>query len=732
MKKRKSIVILVITMIIIILSGLLVTVGIGSEHKGKASHIKLGLDLKGGVSITYQVVDDDFTAADFSDTVYKLTQRVASDYSTESDVYTQGDDKIVVDIPGETDLEAVKEELGKPGSLKFVTYDSVIDEETGEVTDTTEVTWLEGNDIKDAQGGSRSNQTTGAIEYVVSLTLTEEGATKFEEATTENLYGTIYIVYDDEIISAPTVNSTISGGMAEITGMGSYEEAEQLASSIRIGGLKVEIQEISSQVISAKLGVDAVSTSLLAGLIGIILVIIFMIIVYRIQGLAAGIALVFYTILVLLFLNAFDMTLTLPGIAGIILSIGMAVDANVIIYARVREEITKGKSVANAIKDGFKNATSAIIDGNITTFIAAVVLMIMGTGSVKGFGQTLAIGIVISMFSAMVVSRLLISVFFGMGAKNPKLYGSQKERKVINFVGRKTIYFAISIVFLIVGGVSMIINNVSGNDIFNYNVEFKGGTTTTVEFEDEYSIAEFNEVIKPVIIDIIGDSDVQGQKVDDSNKFIIKTKDIDTDKKDEFQSALIDQFGADETSFETQYISSSVSDEMKMDTVIALIVSLVLMLVYIWFRFKNIRTASSAIIALIYDALFIVAFYAVSRIGVGNTFIACLLTIIGYSINSTIVIFDRIRENLPKMSGATLKDIVNKSITQTLSRSIYTNITSFVMILALFIVGVESMKSFSLPLMVGILAGTYSSIFITGSLYYILNKKKYNKENNIK
>lgn len=726
MKKSKSMVLFILSMILIIISGLLAGFGVGAENKGSAKNIKLGLDLEGGVSITYQVVDENFSEDEFNDTVYKLTQRVTSSYSTEADVYTEGNNRIVVDIPGETDLEAVKNDLGKPGSLKFVTYETVTDETTGEATDYTETVWLEGTDIKDAQGETTSNQNTGALEYVVSLVMTDEGATKFEEATTANLLQQIYIVYNDEIISAPTVQSVISGGLAQIDGMASLEEANNLASNIRIGSLSLEIEEISSQVISAKLGDEAVSTSLLAGLIGLLIIIIFMIVVYRFPGLVAGLSLVFYTALILLLLNAFDMTLTLPGIAGIILSIGMAVDANVIVYARVQEEIQKGKNVINSIKDGFKNAFSAIIDGQITTFLAAIVLMWLGTGPVKGFGQTLAVGIVMSLFTSLVVSRVLILLLYNLGVKSEKYYGTHKERKSINFLGRKAVYFTISLVFLLAGVISMIVNQTGGKDIFNYNVEFKGGTTTVVEFAEDYSIDEFNEEIKPVIAEIIGDNDIQGQKVDDSNKYLIKTKVISTEKRDEFQNALVEDFGADAQSFETQFISASVSDEMKMDTVIALAVAAILMLLYIWFRFRSIRFATSAIVALLYDALFLVAFYAIVRVGVGNTFIACMLTIIGYSINATIVIMDRIRENLPKMK-TNLKDVVNLSITQTLTRSIYTNLTTFVMVLVLYIVGVESIKDFALPLIAGIIGGTYSSIFITGAIFYMISRKKHDK-----
>lgn len=730
MKKGKSIGLLILAIILIIVTSYIAVFGIGKTKTGSAENIKLGLDLQGGVSITYQVVNDDFSETDLADTVYKLQLRVAN-FSTESDVYTEGEDRITVDIPGETDTEAVLEDLGKPGSLEFVTFTGVEDDAATAEDESMKI-WLSGSDIKDAQAGSQNNSTTSASDFVVQLSLTDEGSTKFEQATTENLGSVIYIIYDNMVISSPTVNSVISGGSAVIEGMGSYENAEQLASTIRIGSLKLELEELSSKVVSAKLGDDALNSSLLAGLIGLILVMLFIIFVYRIPGIAASFALIFYTILMLLFLNGFDMTLTLPGIAGIILSIGMAVDANVIVYARIREEISLGKNIQSAISEGFKKATSAIVDGNITTFIAAIILIWKGSGSVQGFGQTLAIGIFLSMFTAMVISRIFVYLLYNIGFKDIKFYGKHKVRKTINFVGKKATFFTIAIIIALSGVITMVALSATGKDALNYSVEFKGGTATTVDFEQEYSINDFNDKIKPVIAEIIDDNDIQGQKVNLTNKFVIKTKDIDASLRDEIQTVLIEQFGALDDSFETVYISSSISNEMLWDAIIAVILVVIFMLIYVWFRFKDIGFASSAVLALIHDVLVVLAFYAIFRTSVGNTFIACMLTILGYCINSTIVIFDRIRENIKKADlKNNLKEAVNISITQTLTRSIYTSLTTFVTIFVLYLMGVESIKEFALPLIVGIIAGAYSSVCVTGSLYYVmvnLKTKKLNKK----
>lgn len=734
--KGKSIVLFIASLILIAAVGLVAGFGVGKTHTGSAKNIILGLDLKGGVSVTYQVKDKNFTKEQLKDTVYKLELRVAN-FSTESEVYTEGDDKITVDIPGAYDAQAVLEELGKPGSLMFVTEADAGFE--GDDTYPLYVTpdgkrykvWVSGDDIADAQGQARTSSETNASQYVVALSMTKNGTAKFAEATDVNYGSTISILYDNQIISSPRVSARITDGEAVIEGQESMEAAKNLASTIRIGSLSLELEEISSKVVSARLGNDAIRTSLIAGLVGLIIVMIFMIIMYRIPGIVASIALALYTIMELLVLNGFDLTLTLPGIAGIILSIGMAVDANVIIYARIKEELATGKTTESAIKIGFKKATSAIVDGNVTTFIAALVLMWKGSGPVQGFAMTLAIGIVLSMVTAMVVSRFLIYCMYNMGFKDKKYYGVQKERKTIDFLKRKAVWFAISIIIIIGGIVVMPINSSKDKGAFNYSIEFQGGTATTVEFAQDYTVDDFNNKIKPELAKVIGSNDIQGQKETDSKRFVIKTKFLEDEVREEVKNTLINNFGAvlqdGESDFEENNISSSVSDQMQKDAILAVVLATICMLIYIWFRFKNLKFASSAVIALIHDVLVVLGFYAVSRTTVGTTFIACMLTIVGYSINATIVIFDRIRENLAEKDGkkVDLKEVVNSSITQTLTRSIYTSFTTFVMVAVLYVMGVAAVKEFALSIMVGIIAGGYSSVFITGALWYVMSKRKY-------
>ena len=739
MKKSRGIVVLLLTVILTVFFCFTAAVGIGPTGTGAAKHINTGLDLSGGVSITYQTKKSNPTKEEMSDTIYKLQKRVEQ-YSTEAQVYQEGSDRITVEIPGVTDADAILNDLGKPGSLYFITQEDadgnqnfttgqngyVLARSMDEIKESGSVV-LEGSDVADAEGGAIQNQNTSAKEYVVSLTLTSDGKNsgkeKFSEATKENVGKQIAIIYDNQVVSAPNVNEQISGGKAQISGMKDLEEAQNLASYIRIGSLSLELEELRSSVVAAQLGEEAISTSVMAGAIGLIIVILFMIIAYRVPGIVAGIALILYTVLMLITLNAFDITLTLPGIAGIILGIGMAVDANVIIYARIREEIGAGVSVRSAIKAGFSKAFSAIFDGNITTLIAAFVLMWLGSGTVKGFAYTLALGIVISMFTSLVVSRLIVNALYAVGIHDPKFYGNTKERKAINFVGKRKVFFIVSIILILSGPAAMLINSQAGNKALNYSLEFSGGTSTTVTFNEDMDIKTIDSEVTPVVEEVTGDKNVQPTKVVGTNQVVIKTRSLTQEEREALQNALVEKFGVDENTISTESISSTVSKEMRQDAIVAVVVATICMLLYIWFRFKDIRFASSAVLALLHDVLVVLAFYAIARISVGNTFIACMLTIVGYSINATIVIFDRIREN---MHGSrridNIEEVVNSSITQTLTRSIYTSFTTFVMVAVLYIMGVSSIREFAAPLMVGILVGAYSSVCVTGALWLVMKK----------
>lgn len=720
MKNQKAKSVLIIVLFLLITAGCAYIDIYGLLGSGKAEDITLGLDLAGGVSITYEIEDGNAKAEDIADTVYRLQRRVDG-YSKEGEVYRQGDNRIAIEIPGVENANEILEELGKPGALEFMDTENYNLFVAGEEYETV----LTGADIELSQAGIDNSGATN--DYVVQLELSSAGAERFADATAANIGRPIYIIYNGEVISYPTVQTVISDGSCVINKMESYEAADNLATTIRIGALPLELTEIQSNIVGAKLGEDAIHTSLLAGLIGLAVIAVIMIVVYRFPGFVSVLSLIGYTILMVLCLNLFDVTLTLPGIAGIILSIGMAVDANVIIFTRIKEEITAGKNVKLAVKGGFQKAMSAILDGNITTLIAAAVLWIMASGSVKGFAQTLALGIILSMFTALVITKLLLNAFVELGIDKPKLFGTIKERKVRNYVKNSKICFVLSALIIIAGFVFLPINKNNENvgHVLNFSMEFMGGTSMTVEFDKVFTLQEAEDQILPVLTEATGvaGSEIQLQNVQNSTSIVIKTPQLSLDQRQSAEAALKEAFTVENFSIEN--ISSTVSNEMQRDAIVSVLIATLLMLIYIAFRFKDVRFGASAVLALLHDVLFVFTLYAIARLSVGNTFIACMLTIVGYSINATIIIFDRIRENLKVMNEnkADLKEIVNTSISQTFTRSIYTNLTTFVMVLALYIVGVPAIKEFALALMVGVLGGTYSSICITGPLWYYMKSK---------
>ena len=741
MKKSRGILSLILIVAVMVFLGVTSIHGLNSKGMGSARNINLGLDLEGGVSITYEAVGDTPSDEDMKDTVYKLQRRV-EEYSTEAQAYQVGDNRVGIEIPGVQDANEILEELGQPGSLYFIRHlDSdgnenytlnedgtgyVLTKSIEELQEDGSIV-LTGTEVESATAGALSDKTTSATEYGVDLTLTDEGTKAFAEATEEaynNNHDSIAIYYDGDLISVPNVNAVIENGQAQISGNMSYEEADNIASTIRIGGLNVELKEISSEVVGAQLGQEAVSTSLLAGAIGLVIVCLFMCFVYLLPGFASSLALLIYTGLILVLLNAFDITLTLPGIAGIILGIGMAVDANVIIFARVKEELTAGASVHSALKAGFHKAMSAIIDGNVTTLIAAAVLWFRGSGTVRGFAQTLALGIVVSMFTALVITRLIIYSFYAIGIRNEKLYAKKlKKRSPIDFLGKRRVFFIISIIMCLSGFVGMGINHARGIGAMNYSLDFVGGTSTTVTFDQQYTLDEIDSEMIPDLEDITGDPNIQVQTVQDTTQVVFKTQTQDLSEREAFAKYMSDNYGVAEKDIEVRNISGTVSSEMRTDAIVAVVIATICMLIYIWFRFKDIRFATSAVIALVHDVLVVLAFYVIARVSVGNTFIACMLTIVGYSINATIVIFDRIREELKLNKKEDLKELVNRCITQTLTRSIYTNLTTFIMVVALYVLGVSSIKEFAAPLMVGIACGAYTSVCITGALWYVMKMR---------
>ncbi|ADL34730.1 protein-export membrane protein SecDF [Butyrivibrio proteoclasticus B316] len=745
MKRLKSVIGLILMLALLGGLGYSAVVGLGSDKSGSLSSIPLGLDLAGGVSITYEVVgDENPDKEDMSDTIYKLQQRV-DQYSTESLVYQEGSNRINIEIPGVSDANAILEELGQPGNLYFIAqtdsegnpnYEYKLDSTYGlfytyELSKTIEELEadgsivLSGSDVETAQAVYQQD-SYGGNEPVVSLDFTDAGAAAFAEATTKAYANgeSIGIYYDGQFISVPKVQAAITDGKAVITGMTDYENAANLASMIRIGGLKLQLNELRSNVVGAQLGSDAIRTSLYAAAVGFALIAVFMIVFFRVLGLSATLALAFYSSLMVFMLSAFEQTLTLPGIAGIILSIGMAVDANVLVFSRIKEEIAGGKDVNEARKAGYNKALSSIIDGNVTTFIVAFWLFILGTGSIKGFAITLMFGIVLSMFTALVITRTITSLLYGIGLQNPVLYGKAKAPVKFDFVGKRKVFYGVSCAIVIAGFIAMGVNAGQGKGAFNYSLDFVGGTSTTVTFSEAKELADLEKTVAEDIKKAAGINQIQIQTVTGTNQVIFKTSTLDVKQREAVEDVLVNNYEVSADNIAAETISSVISSEMRVDAIIALLVSLVCMLIYIWIRFKDIKFGAAAIIALAHDALIVIVSYAFTRYAVGNTFIAVVLTIIGYSINDTIVTFDRIRENL---ANATSKkeyaDLVNGSVAQTVTRSLFTSATTFFTVCALYAFGVADIKAFALPLMVGVICGTYSSIFIASPMWYDLKTK---------
>ena len=752
MKRLKYVLALILTLGLLGGLGYSAVYGLGADKSGSLSSIDLGLDLAGGVSITYEVVgEENPSKEDMSDTIYKLQQRVQQ-YSTESQVYQEGSNRINIEIPGVSDANKILEDLGQPGNLYFIaqtdkdgnenyTYSSgySYDAEGNIVMDENPVFgWvlnktieelqadgsivLGGEDVAVAQAAYQQD-SYGAQEPVVSLEFTEKGTQAFADATTKAFANgeSIGIYYDGQFISVPNVQAAITDGKAVITGMSSFEAADNLASMIRIGGLKLQLNELRSNVVGAQLGNDAIKTSLYAAAVGFALIAIFMIVFFRLLGLSATIALAFYTGLMVFLLSAFEMTLTLPGIAGIILSIGMAVDANVLVFSRIKEEIASGKAVDDARKNGYNKALSSILDGNITTLIVAAVLWFLGTGSIKGFAETLILGIILSMFTALVITRAITSILYGIGLQSPALYGKAKKVKKFDFVGKRKIFYGISCAIIIAGIVVMAVNASAGKGAFNYSLDFVGGTSTTVTFDKSYSLAELESGAAADIKNAAGINELQIQTVTGTNQVIFKSTTLSVDQREAVEQVLEANYGVSADNIAAETISGVISTEMRAAALEALGIALILMLIYIWIRFKDIKFGAAAIIALAHDALMVVVAYAFTRLAVGSTFIAVVLTIIGYSINDTIVTFDRIRENLHLATGREeLENLVNTSVSQTVTRSLFTSATTFFTVFALYIFGVADIKAFALPLMVGVICGTYSSIFVASPMWYDL------------
>jgi len=711
MTKRKSIISLIIIFIFIAVFGYWGIFGttIGKyDLKSLGSTIQQGLDLRGGVYALYEAeqpddMGNDEFSAKMSTAIDILRTRLDGQGYTEATIAREGSKRLRIEIPEVDDANEVLSIIGKPALLQFI-------DPEGNVI-------MEGDDIKYA----KANYIDGSgNQPAVFFELNDEGAKAFADATTKFVGQIISIQLDGEDISTPRVNSAILGGNGYIEGMGDINEALNLAMLIESGALPLVFDQLEARTISATLGVNALDTSLLAGLIGIIALFIFLIFFYRLSGVVADLTLSIYLLLVVYIIAIAEIQLTLPGIAGIILGVGMAVDANVIIFERIKEEVRTGKTFRSAVDAGFRKAIWTILDANITTMIAAVVLMFFGTGQIKGFAYTLAVGIGVSVFTALVISRWLLRILIGLNIKNTKVYFSgtdpEKQAKVRNIKVMKNskIFAGISTLVIVAG---LIILVTSG---LNLGVDFTGGTILTVDVGQEFEVAKVETVVEKYA----GDYSVA---VSEDTKAIIKLQDKDADAEQQnlMRQNIVDEIAADYEGAQLESqdrVGPVAGKELTRNAFISVLIACAVMLIYIWFRFE-ILSGVAALVALLHDVAIMTAVVLILGVQVNSAFIAAILTIVGYSINDTIVVFDRIRENGRRMKGSSLRGkLVDKSISETIVRSLNTSITTLFTITALYILGVASIKEFALPLIVGILSGTYSSIFIAAPFWVWVHK----------
>lgn len=695
--------------------------------------MKFGLDINGGVYVVLEAEQDDIK--DFSDeeltetmeqTRAVLNNRVNAMGISEATVSLEGKDRIRVEMPGVEDAQQAIEQIGKTAKLRFM------------LADGSEA--LSGDDVKDAS----IDTDTENGGYKIVMEFTGEGGKKFEDATRKafanNLpvskefseagipSNSVIIMLDEEIVTAPVVDrGAISGTNCEITSRGggySKEEASNTAALIRGGALPISLNEVTSSVQTATIGYNALNKSIIAGAIGLCLVFVLMLLMYNVLGLLADIALLLYVLIVLWVMAGLGSVLTLPGIAGIILSIGMAVDANVIIFARIKEEIGLGKTIRVAVDQGFKHALTTVLDAQITTLIASVVLYEIGSTTVKGFALTLMIGIIVSIFTAVVVTQLFVGLVANSKtfAKN-KYFGVNEDgtpkrllKKDFSFIKNRKVFYCCSTAVIVIGLVF------AGFRGFNYGIDFTGGTMIQLDMGQKVDVEEVKDTVAEYDLEelsIILSGDKQEQVL------LKTTSALDNEARTEVINSLEEKFGVtDDDILASEEFGPTVGKELKTNALKSVLIAAVGMLIYIIFRFKSWKYGVSSIAGILHDVLVVLAFYAIFNVTINNPFIAGILTVVGYSINDTIVIFDRIRENKKLYKKDSSEVVIDRSINQTLSRSIMTSLTTLICMVPMFFMVSTSIREFIIPLMVGVLAGTYSSIFLCSPLFYELSKNE--------
>ena len=701
--------------------------------------IRLGLDLVGGSRIVYEAelpegYDMGDLAGDMQTAQAMIRQRLTSQGFTEATVALTGDNRLTVEIPQITNPEEAVQTLGTTAQLLFMDMDGY-NEYVAALTenpsaDAAQYALLTGADVDGASAQYGQADSSGMQQHYVQVEFTSEGQQKFADATEAvaartDGYNQLLIVMDGQVISAPYVSERIDSESCVITGSFDQDSAQQLAGLIDAGQLPFSLKQAELRSVGPQLGADAMRTSLIAGAIGVLLVCLFMIVIYRVPGFVACLALGFYIVIEALVFSIIRVNLSLPGIAGIILSIGMAVDANVIIFERIKEELRAGKTVKSAIDSGFKRAFAAIFDSNLTTIIAAAVLFFFGTGTIVGFATTLGLGVIISMFTALTVTHFLLNRMVDFRIRSPKAYGlSEKKREGGRFPVIKNfkIFGGISVLLVATGLVALILLPF-GKNLFNLSIDFAGGTE--MEFNMHQTVTQdIQTEVSDLFADTTGVTPSSVTSSGDANEqVLIRSTSIDSETRQKVIDAMNEQYSlTDDDLYGNEDVSASVGADLQKSAVLCAVLAIVLMLLYITFRFE-LTSGLAAVVCLVHDLLIMLSLYVWMQIPLDSNFIAAALTILGYSINASIIVFDRIRENLRTARKEPFESVAERSVWQTMGRTINTTLTTLFTIGMVFILGVPSLKQFTLPLIVGILAGAWSSILLSASLWGFFRKK---------
>jgi SecD/SecF fusion protein len=687
-------------------------------------NINLGLDLKGGMYILLKADTSSVASSKVSEAISgvieKIRNRIDAYGVKETSIQLQGKDSILIQVPGVVDRNIVKK-LKEVGKLEF----KLVEEDEKKIESALKEKIPQGYQLKEYQerplllhqetslvGKDLIESFVGFDSYgtpSVKLRFTSEGRKKFAKLTQENVGKRLAILLDDKVISAPQIREPILTGEAQITGDFSLDEARALSAILNSGALPVPLSLEEERTIGPLLGSDSIRKGIQSIILGASLVVIFMLIYYLIGGIIAIVCLILDLIFILAGLHLFNATLTLPGIAGMILTLGMAVDANVLIFERIREELETKKPLSLAIRNGFDRAKRTIFDANITTLIAAFFLFIYGTGPIRGFATTLSLGIVASIFTSVFVGRTIFSLLLNLNLKKfsmLKLLSSPN----INFVKMRNFCLLLSFILIITG-----LSNFYTRRDNIYGIDFKGGQVL------EYKLSPLPKIekIRKLLIDN-GLSNFTIQEFGDKNikgGISIKSKENIARKVEEILSK---DFEIEVLRRDT--IGPTVGKVLKRKAYLAITLSLLGILLYIAFRFKHFDFALAAVIALFHDVLISLGFLSFAGFELNLLTITALLTIAGYSINDTIVVYDRIREISPRFSKLSLKDIINKAINSTISRTIITSLTTIMVVISIFLYGGSSLKGFSFTLLVGFIAGTYSSIYIASPLVLLFHR----------